>query len=71
MPPVTVPDLREPHAPMLHKGIRLPAPLVEQLAHQAALIGCSPAALTRALVARGSREVAAALAADQETIANE
>lgn len=61
MHPVTIPDLRDPHVPMRHRGIRLPVPLAEQLAQQAALIGCSEAALTRALVARGSQEIATAL----------
>jgi hypothetical protein len=57
-----IPDLRSPTGPMWQRPVRLPQALADQVAQQAAAIGTSQAALTRAFIARGSAELAESLA---------
>lgn len=61
MPALLPLDLRDPHAPMVQRPIRLPQCLAEQLAQQAEALRTTPAALSRTLLHRGSAELAAAL----------
>ncbi|MEY3463978.1 MAG: hypothetical protein RLZZ468_1756 [Cyanobacteriota bacterium] len=51
--PLIVPDTRRPGALLPPLSLRLPAALVADLDGQAARLGCSRAALSRALLSRG------------------
>ena len=62
-PPLIVPDTRRPGALLPPLSLRLPPALVADLDGQAALLGCSRAALSRALLAKASAQLADALAA--------
>lgn len=61
-PPLVVPDTRRPGALLPPLTLRLPPALVADLNDQAARLGCSRAALSRALLAQGSAQLAEALA---------
>lgn len=62
-PPLIVADIRRPGALMPPMSLRLPPSLVADLDGQAAQLGCSRAALSRALLAQASAQLADALAA--------
>lgn len=61
-PPLIVPDLNRPGA-LLPQSVRLPPALVADLDGQAARLGCSRAALSRALLTQASAQLREALAA--------
>lgn len=62
-PPLIVPDTRRPGALLPPRGLRLQPDVGAALDTYAARLGCSSAALTRALVAQGVAQLAEALAA--------
>jgi hypothetical protein len=59
--PLIVPDTRRPGALLPPLSLRLPPALVADLDGQAARLGCSRAALSRALLAQASAQLAEAL----------
>ena len=62
-PPLIVPDTRRPGALLPPLSLRLPPALLADLERQAARLGCSRTALSRALLAPASAWLAEALAA--------
>lgn len=56
-PPLIVPDTRRPGALLPPLSLRLPPALVADLDGQAARLGCSRAALSRALLSRGVEQL--------------
>lgn len=62
-PPLVVPDTRRPGALLPPISLRLSPALVADLETQAAVLGCSRAALSRALLVQASAQLAEALAA--------
>ena len=63
LPPLIVPDTRRPGALMPPISLRLPPAVVADLEGQAARLGCSRAALTRALLAQGVAQLREAMPA--------
>jgi hypothetical protein len=61
-PPLIVPDTRRPGALLPPLSLRLPPALVSDLDGQAARLGCSRAALSRALLSQGVAQLREALA---------
>jgi hypothetical protein len=55
-PPLVIPDLNRPGA-LLPQSLRLPPKLVADLDGQAVRLGCSRAALSRALLSRGVEQL--------------
>lgn len=62
-PPLIVPDTRRPGALQAPWPVRLPPALVADLDGQAEALGCSRAALTRALLTQGVAQLREALTA--------
>ncbi len=54
------PDLRDPAAPMLAMGLKMPQPLIARLDQQAAALHTTRAGLCRAFVLRGLEQLEAA-----------
>lgn len=60
---IPLPDLRRPDQPMVALPVKIPADLLELLAHRADRLTCSRGALARALIVRGLSELETAAAA--------
>jgi hypothetical protein len=64
--PPLIRDWRRPGQPMAALPIKLPADLLEALAHRAQRLGCARTALARDLIAQGLDRLESAAAIDGE-----